>query len=83
MAAIIMQCNCTHEGQDALHGKGNRVHNVSGIKDKPQAFCTVCCSSSRDKQKDDVMPMPTIGIHYKIPKRAPRNGKSIVKSQIK
>jgi len=42
MKTVIKQCTCTHEAQDKLHGKGNRVHNLGGNKDKPVPKCTVC-----------------------------------------
>ena len=34
----IMKCKCKHEGQDRIHGKGERVHNeaTTGFR------CTVC-----------------------------------------
>ena len=44
----VRPCNCAHTGQDALHGKGQRVHNHGG-KDKSNAamICTVCGTRKR------------------------------------
>ena len=37
---MILRCDCKHEGQDSLHGKGNRVFNPIS---KPGFYrCTVC-----------------------------------------
>jgi len=42
----IMRCDCKNEGQDALNGKGMRVHNKTS---KERTYrCTVCKS---EKQK--------------------------------
>ena len=41
---MIIKCNCSSEYQDKEHGKGNRVCNESGNKDRSQATCTVCGS---------------------------------------
>lgn len=42
---MIIKCNCKHEGQDALHGKGMRLHNP-GVRQGKDAIvkfrCTVC-----------------------------------------
>lgn len=42
----LIKCTCSHEVQDALYGKGMRVHNPagkSGTKDfGVKARCTVC-----------------------------------------
>ncbi len=38
--SIIKKCTCDHVSQDELHGKGNRVFNLS--QDKQKATCTVC-----------------------------------------
>lgn len=35
----IKACTCKHEAQDAMHGKGNRVHTESK---KGELNCTVC-----------------------------------------
>lgn len=34
----IMNCSCSHESQDTLHGKGKRLHNPF----KKGFRCTVC-----------------------------------------
>lgn len=36
---MIAKCTCVHEGQDNLHGKNNRVCNVTF---KKNLRCTVC-----------------------------------------
>lgn len=40
VTTAIKKCKCVHEGQDKLHGKGNRVHNWAA-KDSGWR-CTVC-----------------------------------------
>jgi hypothetical protein len=37
-ASVILPCTCSHEWQDKLHGKGQRVFNVG----KDARHCTVC-----------------------------------------
>ncbi len=37
---MIEKCNCKHEEQDKIHGKGNRVHNPR--KKEGERTCTVC-----------------------------------------
>ncbi len=41
---MVKKCDCKHEGQDELHGKGNRVHNETKKgKDSAKMYrCTVC-----------------------------------------
>jgi hypothetical protein len=42
---MIMYCDCKHEGQDELQGKGKRVFNKTGKKFGEKSFiyrCTVC-----------------------------------------
>lgn len=34
----ILKCDCKHDVQDKIYGKGNRLHN-KGLK---QYTCTVC-----------------------------------------
>lgn len=41
----IMSCNCKHEDQDSLHGKGKRVFNV---KTTGGYNCTACGIFKRD-----------------------------------
>lgn len=51
---MILHCNCNHAGQDALHGKGNRVHNAMHKSDTRQKYrCTVCRTEREATQKDD------------------------------
>lgn len=40
-ATKIVKCSCSHEYQDKLHGKGNRVANKSAAT-PPKYVCTVC-----------------------------------------
>lgn len=43
MKTIIKDCDCKHEGQDAIHGKGKRVKNAVAKKGEKQEYrCTVC-----------------------------------------
>jgi len=46
MKAEVKKCNCSHESQDSIHGKGMRVHNHNEDSVKggtqPRASCTVC-----------------------------------------
>lgn len=37
---MIMACDCQHESQDNIHGKGKRVHNL--CKKGIYCRCTVC-----------------------------------------
>lgn len=40
---MINKCNCTHEGQDKIHGKSRRVFNKCVSKGNNDKFrCTVC-----------------------------------------
>lgn len=39
----VRQCKCVCEGQDALHGAGNRVHNRTS---KDTFRCTSCGSEN-------------------------------------
>ena len=36
--SVIKSCTCAHSVQDALYGKGRRVHRVGKTEEK----CTVC-----------------------------------------
>jgi hypothetical protein len=41
----IMQCTCTHDSQDKLHGANNRVFNMTEkgkVADMRVWRCTVC-----------------------------------------
>lgn len=47
---IIRPCTCEHEYQDSKHGKGMRVHNVTGQSKKVAdqgTRCTVCGNGGR------------------------------------
>ena len=41
---MILRCTCENKGQDELHGKGMRVHNLAlkGMNTAPGYRCTVC-----------------------------------------
>ena len=41
---MIKQCDCKHEFQDKIYGKGNRVHNLArNENNKAGGYrCTVC-----------------------------------------
>lgn len=41
---IIKKCNCKHEGQDKIHGQGQRVHNIT---QKGEQVCTVCGTKTK------------------------------------
>ena len=43
---MIAKCDCKHEGQDKIHGAGNRVHNP---KAKDETRCTVCKNEKKKK----------------------------------
>jgi len=40
----IKRCECKHEYQDEVYGKGNRVHNptLKQVGNQPVYRCTVC-----------------------------------------
>ncbi len=42
--SIVRSCTCTHESQDSLYGRGNRLWNHAPSKGgKPRRYrCTVC-----------------------------------------
>jgi len=44
MTAKILKCDCVHEYQDKIHGKGKRVHNFAkNANNKSGGWrCTVC-----------------------------------------
>lgn len=48
---MILPCDCKHEAQDRLHGKGMRVHNEMkpSIGGKREARCTVCLKTKAVK----------------------------------
>lgn len=39
---MILRCTCSHEAQDSLHGKGNRVANRTKQTNPDKYRCTVC-----------------------------------------
>lgn len=42
---MILPCNCKHEFQDRIYGRGMRVHNKAKSKDGGAVWrCTVCGS---------------------------------------
>jgi len=42
---MIKQCTCSHEGQDEIHGKGQRVFNLTQKGGLIKIYrCTVCAS---------------------------------------
>ena len=46
--ARILPCDCQHEYQDRMYGKGQRVHNPFG-KDKLMGYRCTVCSSKKEK----------------------------------
>jgi len=53
MSASIASCTCKHEGQDALHGKQERVMNHTSTKvtdGSVEVRCTVCGKEKVIKQ---------------------------------
>lgn len=38
----VMKCNCQHESQDELYGKGMRLFNECTVNGKDGYRCTVC-----------------------------------------
>lgn len=70
----ILKCNCEHEDQDQMYGKGMRVHNVNS---KGEAFCTVCSPSyRRNKIGVNIPRNPVLG-HGEIIARRNRNPKKV------
>jgi hypothetical protein len=55
----ILRCGCKHPGQDALHGKGRRVHNDTSVRGG-EYRCTVCGTgrSSDQQKKRSVVSIP-------------------------
>ena len=52
---MIAKCNCTHENQDILHGKGNRVCNSTL---KGNLRCTICLKEQASKEISKAKPQP-------------------------
>ncbi len=42
MATKVKKCNCKNDFQDERYGKGNRLHNERGGKNRGSYRCTVC-----------------------------------------
>jgi hypothetical protein len=70
----IIRCNCQHEEQDKLYGKGMRVHNVNK---KGQAACTVCCPSRRRNKSAAAISANQAFGHGFIPAAPSRNLKNV------
>lgn len=53
--SLVIRCSCEHDGQDQLHGKYNRVHNLT-VKGKSSGMftwrCTVCGTINTKGRKD-------------------------------
>lgn len=69
----IDKCDCLHDYQDAVYGRGMRVHNVKSATNKSEerVSCTVCGKGART-------PSP-----HKQGFRSPRVGKTIVTYPVK
>lgn len=39
---LITQCECNHEDQDKMYGKGNRVFNKTAKTPGTSYRCTIC-----------------------------------------
>ena len=50
----VLSCNCKDEQQDAMYGKGLRLHNLS--PDKKTAYCTVCSMNNIKRKMQDPKP---------------------------
>lgn len=48
-----MKCDCTHEEQDKIYGKGMRLHNPGGKASDygKKWYCTVCSGGSGYRAK--------------------------------
>lgn len=46
----ILSCNCQHENQDSLFGKGKRVHNLLEVGMKKGLYRCTVCRSERGKK---------------------------------
>ncbi len=56
---MILKCTCPHEGQDRLHGPGNRVHNAMKEAGGTVSFrCTICC---KDRTANSAPPTKSKG----------------------
>lgn len=42
----VKPCDCQNKGQDEIHGKGMRVHNLGKKESKTFWRCTVCGKQS-------------------------------------
>lgn len=59
---IIKECPCVNEGQDALHGKRKRVHNIDS---KGRVVCTVCRRTDGVRGKFAVRKHPSRAREYR------------------
>jgi hypothetical protein len=75
---IILPCKCEHADQDAMYGKGMRVHNIA--EGNGQAYCTVCTPRSLPCERNgtNLDAMPNIGFRGILARRL-RIGKEIFK----
>lgn len=65
---IVLQCTCSDADQDAIYGKGKRLHNKRFVKGKEagEAYCTVCSPGMRKlRLTSDKFPVPH---HLRRPK---------------
>lgn len=52
-ATKVVPCNCKHEQQDELYGKGRRLANYSAKQGEYR--CTVCGTNHRTGNSDSVV----------------------------
>jgi hypothetical protein len=78
----ILKCTCDNPQQDAIYGKGLRLHNLSQGKKKDKAYCTGCDTRSNDKMSTmagakDVTPEDhkMFGVNFTSKKNKLRIGK--------
>jgi transposase-like protein len=51
----VLNCNCVNDQQDAIYGKGNRVHNpTSKAADSGDAFRCTSCKKTRGRKVESV-----------------------------
>ena len=48
---MIIKCECKHEYQDQVYGKGNRIHNKV-LKSQDMARCVVCQKINNGSSKE-------------------------------
>lgn len=54
--AILRSCLCPNPGQDQLHGRGVRVHNVG-----KKTFNCTACGTEKQKPSEVVTPVADVG----------------------